>query len=127
MKHLLLMFFLAFSGLLFAQEGSNSNGAVQFKTMTHSFGKVPQGKPVTTEFTFTNTSTKPVIIETATAECGCTTPDYPKTPIMKGKDASIKVTYNAADPGEFKKKVTVKFANVAEPTVLEIDGVVVPK
>jgi hypothetical protein len=66
-----------------------------------------------------------VIIETATAECGCTTPEYPKTPIEKGKTAAIKVTYNAESPGNFKKRVTVKFASVTQPIILTIDGEVV--
>ncbi len=78
--------------------------------------------PASTEFSFTNTSDKAIIIETATAECGCTTPDYPKTPVLKGKTAAIKVTYNAENPGKFTKRVTVKFANIKEPVVLTIDG-----
>ncbi|MEP7317937.1 MAG: DUF1573 domain-containing protein [Panacibacter sp.] len=100
---------------------------VEFKTMKYSFGKIEQGKPVTTEFTFTNHSDKPVVIETATAGCGCTKPEYPEAPILKGKDATIKVTYNAASPGTFTKTVTVKFANIAEPVVLTIEGEVIKK
>jgi len=114
MKYLLL---IAFTTLSFAQDAP-----VKFQELKHSFGKIKQGVPVTTEFKFTNTSSKPLIIEVATAECGCTTPEYPKTPIMAGKDASIKVTYNAANEGHFEKKVTVKFAKVAQPVILEIDG-----
>ncbi len=118
MKKIFLIAFLAWTGIAFAQ----SEAPVSFKTMKHSFGKIKQGNPASTEFAFTNNSDKPVIIEVATAECGCTTPEYPKTPIMKGKQGSIKVTYNAASPGHFEKKVTVKFANVAEPVILVIDG-----
>ena len=113
---------MAFATLSFAQDAP-----VKFQELKHSFGKIKQGVPVTTEFKFTNTSGKPVIIEVATAECGCTTPDYPKEPIMKGKTGTIKVTYNAANPGHFEKKVTVKFANVNEPVVLTIDGEVETK
>jgi hypothetical protein len=54
--------------------------------------------------------------------CGCTKPEYPETPITKGKKGIIKVTYNAANPGAFTKNVTVKFAGVAEPIVLTIEG-----
>src|SRR4249920_3739486 len=74
---------------------------VEFKELKHSFGKINQGKPVTTTFTFTNTSEKPVVIETATAGCGCTKPEYPQEPVMKGKEGTIKVTYNAASMGAF--------------------------
>lgn len=105
-----------------------AQSSVKFTTATHDFGKIIQNKPVTCEFVFKNTGTKPLVIETATAECGCTTPEYTKLPIANGKTEKIKVTYNAANMGGFKKHVTVKFANVAEPTVLEIDGeVVAPK
>lgn len=97
-------------------------GAAQFTKTTHSFGKIPQNKPVTTEFSFVNKSTKPLIIDNATAECGCTTPEYPKTPIGKGKTGKIKVTYNAANPGAFTKKVTVKIAGQDMPVILTIEG-----
>jgi hypothetical protein len=43
--------------------------------------KVDQGKPVTTEFTFTNNSGKAVVIESAVAGCGCTKPEYPEAPV----------------------------------------------
>ena len=111
--------------LFITASAQNDTSAISFKTTTHSFGNIKQGKPVTTEFTFTNKSGKTVIIETATAECGCTTPEYPKTPIQKDKTGVIKVTYNAENPGKFSKRVTVKFANI-QPVILTIDGVVTP-
>ena len=104
-----------------AQTDSASKVA-KFKNITYSFGKIKQHVPATTEFSFTNVGTKPLIIETAVAECGCTTPDYPKTPLAKDKSASIKVTYNAENPGKFTKRVTVKFANIAQPVILTIEG-----
>lgn len=117
MKYFLSLLFIVFVSVSFAQESP-----VKFNEVKHSFGSIKQGIPVTTEFTFTNTSGKPVIIEVATAECGCTTPDYPKTPVMKDKTSSVKVTYNAEAEGHFEKKVTVKFAKVAQPVFLTIEG-----
>jgi hypothetical protein len=104
---------------------AQTTAPVEFKETKHSFGKIPQGKPVTTEFSFKNTSDKPVVIESAVAGCGCTKPEYPETPVLKGKSAVIKVTYNAANAGNFTKTVTVKIADVAEPIVLTIDGEVI--
>lgn len=126
MKKLLLIFAIIAALPAFATR-NDDNGPANFKITKYSFGKIPQNKPVTTEFTFTNTSDKPLVIEVATAECGCTTPDYPKTPIMKGKSGVIKVTYNAANMGSFTKNVTVKFANIASPVILTIEGEVVEK
>ncbi len=123
MKQLLFIAALFISITTFAQ----AKAPIEFAVTKHSFGQIQQGTPVTTEFSFTNTSDKPAIIETATAECGCTTPEYPKSPIMKGKTGVIKVTYNAAAPGSFTKHVNVKVANVNEPIVLTIEGNVVTK
>jgi hypothetical protein len=115
------------TALLFLSASAQTDNAVKFKATTYSFGKIKQHVPATTEFTFTNNSDKALIVETATAECGCTTPDYPKSPIAKGKSAAIKVTYNAENPGTFTKRVTVKFANIKEPVILTIDGEVESK
>lgn len=98
---------------------------ISFKAKKHNFGKIKQGVPVTYSFPFTNTSNGIVVIENATAECGCTTPEYPKTPIAKGATKDIKVTYNAEAMGAFTKKVTVKLARVTEPIYLQIEGEVV--
>jgi hypothetical protein len=98
---------------------------LEFKVAKWDFKKVTQHKPVTYNFQFKNVSDKPVVIETATAECGCTTPEYPKTPIAKGATNNIKVTYNAEAPGSFTKRVTVKVANTTEPVILTITGEVV--
>jgi len=122
MKQLLTVLAFVIAMPVFAQ---TADSPVEFKVTKHSFGKIAQGKPVTTEFSFTNTSGKPVVIESAVAGCGCTKPEYPETPVLKGKSASIKVTYNAANPGNFTKTVTVKFAGVAEPLILTIEGEVV--
>jgi hypothetical protein len=110
------------AALLFLTANAQTDSVAKFKSTTHSFGKIKQHVPATTEFSFTNTGIKPLIIETAVAECGCTTPEYPKTPLTKDKSASIKVTYNAENPGKFTKRVTVKFANIKEPVILTIDG-----
>jgi len=118
MKKLLAALAFVVAVPVFAQ----TTAPAEFKETKHSFGKIPQNKPVTTEFSFTNTTDKPIVIESAVAGCGCTKPEYPETPITKGKKGIIKVTYNAANPGAFTKNVTVKFAGVAEPIVLTIEG-----
>ena len=112
----LLVALLAVAGA-FAQTPS-----LEFKDSKHSFGKIKQHTPVTFVFGFKNVAAKPMVIESATAECGCTTPVYPKGVIAKGASNSIKVTYNAEAMGAFTKRVTVKLANVAEPIILTIDG-----
>ncbi|HEX7691079.1 MAG TPA: DUF1573 domain-containing protein [Sediminibacterium sp.] len=123
MKKIFVLAALFLSVNLFAQ----SKNEVTFKESSHNFGKIKQHVPATFVFTYTNNTTRPVLIEVATAECGCTTPVYSKAPVLKGKEGTIKVTYNAENFGTFSKKVTVKFANVQEPVVLTISGEVVTK
>jgi hypothetical protein len=121
MKKILFFALLLMSASVFSQS------ALKFTSTKHSFGKLKQNVPATYAFSFVNTGNKPLVVEIATAECGCTTPDYPKEPIAKGREGLIKVTYNAATEGTFSKKVTVKFANIDDPTILTIEGEVVHK
>ena len=92
---------------------------------SHNFGRIPQGVPATTFFTITNTTDRPIAIESATAGCGCTTPEFSKDPIAPGGTAKIKVGYNAAAPGFFTKEVTIKLAGATDVKIIRITGEVV--
>lgn len=119
------VFLLVIAVLSIATVFAQSKAPLEFKEIKHSFGKVKQNVPATFSFKFKNVSSTPVVIESATAECGCTTPVYPKGVISKGSENEIKVTYNAASMGSFTKRVTVKVAKMAEPIILTIEGEVV--
>ena len=121
MKKFLITFFIGICCITLA------NAQVKFETLKHSFGKIKQNVPASYTFVFKNAGNKPAIVEIATAECGCTKPEYPKMPIAKNATGQIKVTYNAATTGIFTKKVNVKFANVDEPVVLTVEGDVISK
>ena len=104
-------------------------GEIRFEEMVHDFGHVREdGGPVSVEFPFTNAGKGNLIIYEAKAECGCTTPDYPKAPIAPGKSGKIKVTYNPLGrPGAFDKVVTVKTNGKPGKVRLKIRGTVTPK
>ena len=95
---------------------------VKFNELKYDFGKIKQGVPTTFDFEFKNVAHKPVVIENASASCGCTTPKWPQTPIMAGKKEKINVGYNAAGAGTFSKTITVKVAGVDAPLTLTITG-----
>jgi hypothetical protein len=95
---------------------------IKFKETVHDFGKIKQGVPVTYDFEFTNISNKTVVIESATASCGCTTPVKPEQPISKGKSDKIKAGFNAAAPSPFDKTIYVKVAGAALPMEIKIKG-----
>ena len=122
MKKLLTLCLLALAGAAHAQ------GVMQFTTDSHDFGNVPEGTMATHEFKFKNTGNQPVIIANVQASCGCTTPDWTKTPILPGKMGVVKAMYSSAGrPGVFNKTVTVT-SNAAETSkVLSIKGTVLTK
>ncbi len=114
--------------LLLLAAASHAQGVMQFSNDNHDFGSVPEGTMATYEFKFKNTGNQPVIIANVQASCGCTTPDWTKTPILPGKTGIIKAMYNSAGrPGVFNKTVTVT-SNAAEASkVLSIKGSVMTK
>ena len=91
----------------------------------YNFGKVKQGTPVTTYFTITNISDRPIVIESAQATCGCTTPEWNREPIAPNSTTKIKVGYNAAAPGSFTKPITIKLAGIDATKQVNITGEVV--
>lgn len=114
-----------FSLALFSQEASvvkKPEDYVKFKEVAYNFGKIKQGTPVTHDFLFTNASDKIVVIETAQASCGCTTPVWPQAPVAVGKSEKIKAGFNAAAPGPFNKTISVKLAGVDGYVTLTITG-----
>jgi len=102
--------------ILVALGTSLAQGVMKFKEETHNFGKIPQGTPVSTEFVFTNTGNAPIVLSEVKASCGCTTPEWTKTPVLPGKTGVIKATYNAAAPGSFNKSITVT-SNAESPSI----------
>jgi hypothetical protein len=123
MKKFLLLAALFTAGL--SAMAQSADDLIKISTEKHDFGKIKQNVPVTTFFTITNTTDKPVIIENAWAGCGCTTPEYSKEPIPAGGTSKLKVGYNAAAMGHFDKAVNIKLAGVTEPKVVMITGEVV--
>lgn len=95
---------------------------VKFKELRHNFGKIKQGVPVTHDFEFTNIANEPVIIENATASCGCTTPVWPQQPVMKAKSDKIKAGFNAAAAGPFEKTIFIKLKGIDARYELKIAG-----
>ena len=77
MNKLILVFALILSTFLVHAEQPTTTKA-KFTKLEHDFGSLPQGKPVTYEFEFTNTGDQPLILDNVQASCGCTTPTWTK-------------------------------------------------
>jgi len=102
-------------------------GDITFTDETHDFGDIPQGTPVSFDFNFTNTGKEPLILSNVQTSCGCTSPSWPKDPILPGKSSKITVTYNAAHAGIFNKSITITSNGKTPTKVIYIKGnVLVP-
>ncbi len=126
MKKLLNLCAVVVGFLAFTAMQTETKPDFKFEKETHDFGKIPQGKPVSYDFVFTNVGEEPLIISTVESTCGCTVPKYTSTPVPKGGKGTITVTFNAAtvQPG-FTKAVTIR-SNARTPAkVLYIKGEVV--
>ena len=88
-------------------DSGNSIVSLTLKETEFDFGKIPQGKPVTHVFQFTNTGSVPLALENVQASCGCTTPVWNKDTVAVGQTAIINVGYNAANEGPFNKSIMI--------------------
>ena len=132
MKKLIMMALLLVGGMTAASaqqtatSTSNTGPAeIRFEQTTHNFGTFSASNPKQTfVFTYTNVGGQPLVINQAVASCGCTVPEYTKTPVMPGQKGQIKVTYNGTGkfPGHFKKSITIRTNGVVEMTRLYIEG-----
>ena len=112
---------VACATMTFAQKPAE----IKFDKLTHNFGKFSSKSPVVScTFTFTNVGESPLVINQAVASCGCTSPEYTKTPIQPGEKGEIKVSYNGTGkfPGFFKKSITVRTNGKVEMIRLYIEG-----
>ncbi len=122
MKKLILSLVCVMMVAVGFSQANRATEVIKFTTTKYDFGKIKQGTPVTYNFDFKNIATKPVVIESATASCGCTTPTWPKAPVMQSKQDKITAGFNAAAPGPFSKAIQVKVAGYDMPVELIITG-----
>lgn len=127
----LILGFVTFTAICQAQPSQTqqqptSKGELKFDSETHDFGKIPQGKPVTVEFKFTNGGSEPLKINDVVPTCGCTIADFTKTDVKPGGTGLVKLTFNAAVASTFNKGITVKSNSEKTPVkMLYIKGEVV--
>ncbi len=105
----------------------NKGPVMKMDETKHSFGEVTEGEKARHEFHFTNDGKEPLILTNVKASCGCTTPEWPREPIMPGQRAKVTAVYNSKGrPGRFNKSITITSNDVTQPTrVVYIDGTVI--
>ena len=98
---------------------SENAPVMSFEQTEYDFGTVKQGEVVNHTFEFTNTGSTPLIIENASATCGCTVPDWTREPVAPGGKGQIAVQFNTTGKmGQQNPTVTVR-ANT-QPDIVKV-------
>lgn len=81
---------------------------IVFTDTTFNFGSITEGAKVTHAFIFKNEGTADLIITSATASCGCTTPVFPHDVKHPGDTGTISVTFDSSNKtGKVTKAITI--------------------
>lgn len=100
----------------------------KFEQMEFDFGEIKEGEVVEHTFRFTNIGEVPLVIQKATATCGCTVPEWPKQPVSSGESGEIKVKFNSKGRKNLQTKYVNILANTSPgQTRLKITGNITPK
>ncbi|MFK7051000.1 MULTISPECIES: DUF1573 domain-containing protein [Flavobacterium] len=68
---------------------------IEFDSAQHDFGTIKQGDKVEHIFKFTNTGKNDLYVIEVRPSCGCTAPEWTKTPVKKGESGEIKIIFNS--------------------------------
>ena len=100
---------------------------ISFVTTNHDFGSFKEENgPVKYEFKFFNKGNAPLLITDVKASCGCTTPDWTKSPVQPGQSGIVSASFDPSKrPGNFDKTITV--TSNADQSTLRITGEVIAK
>lgn len=116
----------AFMVTLNAQQAQSK---MQLTETEHDFGKFKEeaGRQ-TYDFIVKNVGTDPLVIQNIVASCGCTTPEWTRSPIPAGGQGKVTAIYDPKDrPGPFNKTLSVYTNSKPEVVVLTIKGEVIPR
>ncbi len=98
---------------------------IRFDSTTYHFGEVYEGDVVQYRFEFTNTGKVPLVISDARSTCGCTVPEWPKSPIAPGQKEAIAVRFDTkGKSGRQSKPVTITANTYPSTTQLYLTGMV---
>lgn len=100
------------------QEGTDSAGFTLDRT-EHDFGQVALSDTVTTVFRV-RAGDGPVVLLSATTDCGCTRAEFPKRPLRPGDMAEVKVVFAAKDKGNFYKTMRLRLHTGGREQAVEL-------
>lgn len=101
---------------------------IEFEQTDHDFGTINEGDKVSYTYKFRNTGDAPLIIQEAKPSCGCTAPDWTKTPIPAGGEGFVKAEFDSKGKPNVQNKTITVIANTwPKQTTLKFKAMVTPK
>ena len=108
-------------------ENAGKFPVITFSEKEFDFGTITQGTNVEHVFKFTNTGDAPLVIVDAKSSCGCTVPEFPKTPVAPGAEGEMLVKFNGSGKNQVSKTVTITANTQAGKETIKIKAFVNPK
>lgn len=101
---------------------------IKWASKQYDLGTLKEGEKKEFDFLFKNVGKSPLQITNAQPSCGCTVPDFPKSPIPPGGEGKIHVLYNTiGKPGVINKSITITANTDPSLEVLYLVGEVIAK
>ena len=101
--------------------------SMAFDESSFDFGTINQGEPQEHIFRFTNNGDADLVIVDAKSSCGCTVPEYPKTPLAPGESGELLVKFNGSGKNQVSKTVTITANTQKGKEMISIKAFVTPK
>ncbi len=76
--------------------------------LVQNLGKLVKDQSIEVSFRFKNSGNKILLIESVSAQCGCTIPEKPEKPFAPGEEGIIKAKFNGSGSGTISKQIYVK-------------------
>ena len=103
-----------------------TEGEIIVDQTMYDFGTIKEENgPVSATFVITNNTKKSIAITNVTTSCGCTSPEWTKSPIEPGKRGKVVATFDPRNrKGTFNKSINISTSGNTEMISVGIKGVV---
>ncbi|AIG29444.1 hypothetical protein IA01_02695 [Flavobacterium psychrophilum] len=107
---------------------SGEYSKIEIENSDFDFGEIMQGDKVSHIFKFKNVGKGDLVILEAKASCGCTVPEWTKTPIKSGESGEVNVIFNSQGKiGQQQKTVTLTTNTEAGNEIIHFKANINPK
>lgn len=96
---------------------------IEFEAMEIDYGTIEKGSEPLRKLSFKNVGNAPLVIKGAKSSCGCTVPNYSKTPLAPGETGELEIRYDTRRQGKINKVVRITTNEaIDKPHVIRVIG-----